>query len=65
MSLELANLLFPHVNETVEDVVKKYPKRPEGQHVSRVAPSPTGFMHIGTVYSGMVAEKFVHQDNKN
>lgn len=65
MSVELANLLFPHVSETVEDVVKKYPKRPEGQHVSRVAPSPTGFMHIGTLYSGMVAEKFVHQNNKN
>lgn len=65
MSLELANLLFPHVSETVEDLLKKYPRRPEGQVVSRIAPSPTGFMHIGTVYSGMVAEKFVHQDNKN
>ncbi len=65
MSLELANLLFPHVTETVEDVLKKYPRRPEGQIVSRIAPSPTGFLHIGTVYSAMVAEKYVHQENKN
>ena len=32
--------------------------------MSRVAPSPTGFMHIGTVYNALIAERFVHQDNK-
>ena len=61
MSLELANLLFPDVTDTIDDLLKRYPRRPEGQLVSRVAPSPTGFMHIGTAYCGMIAEKFVHQ----
>jgi len=63
MSLELANLLFPHVTESIDDVQKRYPRRPEGQVVTRVAPSPTGFMHIGTVYNGLIAERFAHQDN--
>ncbi len=65
MSLELANLLFPNVTDTIDDLLKKYPRRPEGQIVSRVAPSPTGFMHIGTVYNALIAERFVHQDSND
>lgn len=63
MSLELANLLFPNVTDTVEDLLKKYPPRPEGQIVTRFAPSPTGFLHIGGVLTSFIAERFAHQNN--
>jgi glutamyl/glutaminyl-tRNA synthetase len=61
MSLELASLLFPDVTQTIADLRAQYPARPEGLHVTRFAPSPTGFLHIGGVYSSFVAERFVHQ----
>ena len=43
---ELADLIFPDVKETVEDLEKRYPERnlPEGAEVTRFAPSPTGFL---------------------
>ena len=46
---DLANLIFPNITKTIEDYEKEYPKRnlPEGACVTRFAPSPTGFMHIG------------------
>lgn len=47
MSKELANKLFPDVKETIEDMLKKYPKRKTTAF--RIAPSPTGYMHIGTL----------------
>ncbi|MHC1716310.1 MAG: glutamate--tRNA ligase [Candidatus Dojkabacteria bacterium] len=61
----LAELLFPNVKDTVADIFKKYPKREivDGAMVLRFAPSPTGFLHIGTVYAGLVAMKFAKQTN--
>ncbi len=46
---QLAEILFPNNKLTVEEIEKKYPKRnlPEGAQVTRFAPSPTGFMHLG------------------
>ena len=53
---DLANLIFPNITKTVEDIEKMYPKRnlKEGQEVTRFAPSPTGFMHIGNFMMALI-----------
>ena len=53
---DLAKLIFPNINETINDLRKKYPKRdlPEGAAVTRVAPSPTGYFHIGGMYQSII-----------
>lgn len=53
---ELANLIFPDINESISDLEKKYPKRDlkEVAKVTRFAPSPTGFVHIGGLYQVLV-----------
>ncbi|MDD3663155.1 MAG: hypothetical protein PHT84_04790 [Candidatus Pacebacteria bacterium] len=43
---EIADKIFPDVIETIQDLEKKYPPRPN-PICSRFAPSPTGFLHIG------------------
>jgi len=50
---ELAELMYPNVKLTIEDLEKKYPERnlKEGAIVSRYAPSPTGFVHMGNMLS--------------
>lgn len=59
----LADLLFPNVTETPEDMEKKYPPRelPEGAKVTRFAPSPTGFVHFGGLFPATIAERLAHQ----
>ncbi len=61
--LELANLIFPDVKETVNDLEKKYPKRnlPDGAFVTRFAPSPTGFLHTGALFTSLVNKKLALQ----
>ncbi len=60
---KLAELLFPNITETPEDMEKRFPKRelPEGAVVSRFAPSPTGFVHFGGLFPSTVAERLAHQ----
>ncbi|MBQ7011101.1 MAG: glutamate--tRNA ligase [Clostridia bacterium] len=60
---KLAELLFPNVTDTCEDIENKYPPRnlPEGAKVTRFAPSPTGFIHLGGIYGAMIDERLAHQ----
>ena len=59
----LAELLFPDVTDTPEDLEAKYPQRnlPEGAVVTRMAPSPTGFVHLGNLVQGLTSERMAHQ----
>ena len=59
----LADLLFPDVTETPESLEEKFPVRqlPEGAVVTRMAPSPTGFVHLGNLVQGLTAERMAHQ----
>lgn len=59
----LAELLFPDVTETPEQVEARFPARdlPEGAVVSRMAPSPTGFVHLGNLVQGTISERMSHQ----
>ena len=59
----LAELLFPNVTETPDQVQARFPKRelPEGAVVTRMAPSPTGFVHLGNLVQGMISERMAHQ----
>ncbi len=60
---KLAELLFPHIKKLPEDIEAAFPKRelPEGAKVTRIAPSPTGFMHFGTLFPARIAERLAHQ----
>lgn len=59
----LAELLFPQITTTREEMEARYPERdlPEGAKVTRIAPSPTGFMHLGNLYGAIVDERLAHQ----
>ena len=59
----MAQLLFPHITKTPEDYEAIYPERdlPEGAMVTRIAPSPTGFMHFGNLYGALIDERLAHQ----
>lgn len=61
---KIAELLYPNVTTTPEQIMKKYPPRSlkEGEVVSRFAPSPTGMMHIGNFFQ-MFIGYYLRQSN--
>ena len=61
----LAELLFPDVTATPEELEARFPQRnlPEGAVVTRMAPSPTGFVHLGNLVQGMISERMAHRTN--
>ena len=61
--LDLANLIFSDVTETVDDLEKRFEDRklPENAYVTRFAPSPTGFLHTGSLFTSMIACKMAKQ----
>ncbi|MCL2815512.1 MAG: glutamate--tRNA ligase, partial [Oscillospiraceae bacterium] len=63
MSDKLARLLFPDVKSTPEELEKRYPPRnlPSEACVTRFAPSPTGFLHLGNLWSSLIDERLAHQ----
>jgi glutamyl-tRNA synthetase, bacterial family len=62
---ELAELLYPHITTLPEDMERRYPPRnlPESAKVTRFAPSPTGFIHLGNIYGALIDERLAHQSS--
>ncbi len=60
---KLAKLLFPHITKTPEDYEAQFPERklPDTAMVTRLGPSPTGFIHLGNLYGAFVDERLAHQ----
>lgn len=65
LSNEVIDRLMGTEVVSVEEIEKMYPPRAlsEEQAVTRIAPSPTGFMHIGGVYAALISERLAHQSN--
>lgn len=63
--LRLAEVLFPNNKYTADELEEMYPKRNlpggEGAKVTRLGPSPTGFIHLGNLYGAFVDERLAHQ----
>ena len=61
--VKLAEYIFPDVTETVADLEARYPARdlPEGAMVTRFAPSPTGFLHTGSLFASLICYKMAKQ----
>ena len=60
---DLANVIYPNLHLTIEDLEKRFPKRnlKEGAMVIRFAPSPTGFLHTGSLFVSFLDCYYAHQ----
>lgn len=58
---KIAELLYPYITKTIADYEEIYPLRDTRGYVTRFAPSPTGFVHIGSLYTSYIAFLFAKQ----
>lgn len=60
---KFADMLFPDITLSVQDIINKYPKRVlnDGAQVTRYAPSPTGYMHIGNFFQMFISYNLAKQ----
>lgn len=60
---KLAEILFPNIDKNIDYYEEKFPQRrlEKGACVTRLAPSPTGFIHLGNLYGALVDERLAHQ----
>lgn len=59
---KMAELLFPHIDKTPDYYENLYPERnlKEGAKVTRLGPSPTGFIHLGNLFGAITDERLAH-----
>ncbi len=62
---EIAELLLPEVKLTPEELEARYPERnlEKGAYVTRFAPSPTGFLHTGSLFTAFLAYRLAKQSH--
>lgn len=62
---KLSELLFPNIDKTPQYFEELYPQRnvPKGACVTRIGPSPTGFVHLGNLYNAIIGERLAHQSD--
>ena len=62
---EIAEIIFPSINEKIKDLEERYPLRDLSSDaiVTRFAPSPTGFLHTGSLFTSLVSWRFAKQTN--
>ena len=60
---KLAELLFPQIDKEPQYYESLYPERSlaDGAMVTRIGPSPTGFVHLGNLYNAIIGERLAHQ----
>lgn len=62
---KLADMLFPDISVSPDYYENYYPERslPDNACVTRIGPSPTGFVHLGNLYNAIIGERLAHQSN--
>ena len=60
---KIADALYPNIDKNIEYYLNKYKKRdlPEGAEVTRIAPSPTGYLHIGGLFGALIDHRIANQ----